>query len=167
MASTHLFFTSTNALMFTRGEINEMCIASYTYTQRQSQYQAFITDSLNHFLQKMIVCHPVLLRCLGCKRKGKISTRDHGFRRFFSVVLEIQPFIPTCYRVADVRRMPLKPFFGDVTWGCGYLRQICSVWVRVKSRVLSGMSIFRISSMKNDRSAPLSGKSKHPRFFRW
>ena len=53
------------------------------------------------------------------------------------------------------RRMPPKPFFGDVTWGCGYLSQICSVLVRVKRRVLSGMSTFRISSMKNDRSTPL------------
>ena len=56
---------------------------------------------------------------------------------------------------ATQRRVPPKPFFGDVTWGCGYLRQICSVWVRVKKRVLSGMSTFRISSMKNDRSTPL------------
>ena len=54
------------------------------------------------------------------------------------------------------RRMPPKPFFGDVTWGCGYLSQICSVLVRVKRRVLSGMSTFRISSMKNDRSTPLN-----------
>ena len=42
---------------------------------------------------------------------------------------------------------------GAIGWG--YLRQICSVWVRVKRRVLSGMRTFRISSMKNDRSTPL------------
>ena len=52
--------------------------------------------------------------------------------------------------------MPPKPFSVDVTGGgCRYLRQICSVLVRVKRRVLSGMSIFRISSMKNDRTTPL------------
>ena len=56
---------------------------------------------------------------------------------------------------ATQRRMPPKPFFGDVTWGCGYLRQICSVLVRVKRRVLPGMSTFRISNMKNDHSTPL------------
>ena len=44
---------------------------------------------------------------------------------------------------------------GEPTWGCGYLRQICSVLVRVKRRVLPGMSTFRISNMKNDRSTPL------------
>ena len=57
---------------------------------------------------------------------------------------------------ATQRRLPPKPFSGDVTGGCRYLGQICSVWVRVKRRVLSGMSTFRISSMKNDRTTPLT-----------
>ena len=52
-----------------------------------------------------------------------------------------------------------KRFFK--TWkngaiGWGYLRQICSVLVRVKRRVLSGMRTFRISSMKIDRNTPVS-----------
>ena len=51
--------------------------------------------------------------------------------------------------------MSPKLFSGDVTWGCGYLRQICSVLVRVKRRVLPGMSTFRISNMKIDRTTPL------------
>ena len=56
---------------------------------------------------------------------------------------------------ATQRRMPPKPFLGDVTGGCGYLRQICSVLVRVKRRVLPGMSTFRIWNMKIDRTTPL------------
>ena len=55
--------------------------------------------------------------------------------------------------------MSPKPFSGDVTWGCGYLRQICSVLVRVKRRVLPGMSTFRISNMKIDRTTPLRNNS--------
>ena len=51
-----------------------------------------------------------------------------------------------------------KRFFK--TWkngaiGWGYLRQICSVLVRVKRRVLSGIRTFRIPNMKNDRTTPL------------
>ena len=37
-----------------------------------------------------------------------------------------------------------------------YLRQICSVLVRIKRRVLSEMNTFSISSMKIDRTTPLT-----------
>ena len=74
---------------------------------------------------------------------------------------------PLCYVIENNKRTTCsasqyhssKRFFK--TWkngaiGWGYLRKICSVWVRVKRRVLSGMSKFSISSMKNDRTTPLS-----------
>ena len=49
---------------------------------------------------------------------------------------------------ATQRRMSPKLFSGDVTWGWRYLRQIYSVLVRVKRRVLSGMSTFRVRAWK-------------------